>query len=240
MSEAPEKNEHGQPIGNTIEQWSVPDLPPATAMVGRFCRVEPIDPDRHAEQLFAANGLDTAGANWTYLPAGPFDSFDEYLSWMNGTCLDTDPMFHAIVDLATDQAVGLASLMRITPANGVIEVGNINYSPRLQKQPAATEAMYLMMRRVFDELGYRRYEWKCDSFNGPSRDAAARLGFTFEGIFRQHVVYKDRSRDTAWFSIVDHEWPAINRAFKAWLAPANFDGEGIQRQSLGAFMQRER
>jgi len=240
MSDSIRQNEHGQEIGDAIDGWTARDMPPRSAMIGRFCRVEPVDPDRHAKDLYEANSLDTAGANWTYLGYGPFNSADEYATWMKHDCLDADPMFHAIVDLATDQAVGVASLMRIEPANGVIEVGHINYSPRLQKHPAATEAMFLLMCRVFDELGYRRYEWKCDSLNAPSRAAAARLGFTYEGLFRQAVIYKHRNRDTAWFSIVDHEWPAIHRAFKAWLEPANFDSEGMQRQSLGAFMQQER
>jgi len=143
-------------------------------------------------------------------------------------------MFHAIVDLATEQAVGVATLMRINPANGVIETGHINYSPRLQQKPAATEAMYLLMRRVFDELGYRRYEWKCDSLNLPSRAAAKRLGFTYEGEFRRAVVYKGRNRDTAWFSITDVEWPRIRAAFEQWLSEDNFDNAGVQKSSLNA------
>lgn len=233
-------NEHGQPIGLQLDNWEARPLPPGTASAGRFCRIEPLDPDRHAKALFDANCLDKAGANWTYLGYGPFETLIDYQDWMKSVCAKNDPMFHAIVDLSTDLAVGVASLMRIDPANGCIEVGHINYSPNLQRHPAATEAMYLFMCRVFDELGYRRYEWKCDSLNGPSRAAANRLGFTFEGIFRQAVVYRERNRDTAWFSIVDHEWPAINRAFKGWLDSANFDSEGRQHESLSAFMSRER
>jgi len=143
-----------------------------------------------------------------------------------------DPLFHTIVDLATGKAVGVATFMRIDRASGVIEVGNINYSPLLQRTPAATEAMFLMMRRVFEELGYRRYEWKCDSLNAPSRAAALRLGFQFEGIFRQAVVYKGRNRDTAWFSIIDSEWPSLKRAYEQWLGPENFDAEGRQKRKL--------
>ena len=143
-----------------------------------------------------------------------------------------DPLFHAIVDAETGKAVGIAGYLRIDPGNGVIEVGHLHYSPRLQQTRAATEAMYLLMRRAFDELGYRRYEWKCDSLNAPSRAAALRLGFTFEGIFRKAIVYKGRSRDTAWFSIVDDEWPQVKAGFERWLDPANFDAAGRQRARL--------
>ncbi len=201
-------------------------------MTGRFCRVEPLDPARHATDLHAANGLDGEGLNWTYLPVGPFADFGSYRAWLEKVAAGEDPLFHAIVDLTSQKAVGVAALMRIDPNNGVIEVGNINYSPLLQKKPAATEAMFLLMTRVFDELGYRRYEWKCDSLNAPSRSAALRLGFQYEGLFRQAVVYKGRNRDTTWFSIIDSEWPALKRAYQQWLAPENFDGEGRQRRSL--------
>jgi RimJ/RimL family protein N-acetyltransferase len=204
-------------------------------MEGRFCRVEPIDPNRHAADLYAANLQDVAGANWTYLAYGPFERLDDYRDWMAKTCLGDDPLFHAVVDRATGRAVGVASYLRIDERAGVIEVGHINYAPPLQRTPAGTEAMYLMMRRVFDELGYRRYEWKCDALNGPSRAAAKRLGFRFEGIFRQLTVYKNRNRDTAWFSIVDSEWPVLKAAFERWLSRENFDGDGRQRQSLASF-----
>jgi RimJ/RimL family protein N-acetyltransferase len=204
-------------------------------MDGRFCRVEPLDPGRHAADLLAANAEDRDGRNWTYLPYGPFARDEDYRRWVERFCLGDDPLFHAIVARDSGRAVGVASLMRIDPANGVIEVGGINYSPRLQRRPAATEAMYLLMRRVFDELGYRRYEWKCDALNAPSRAAAARLGFRFEGVFRQAVVYKGRNRDTAWFSIIDREWPTLKAAFETWLAPENFDADGHQRRRLAEF-----
>jgi RimJ/RimL family protein N-acetyltransferase len=154
---------------------------------------------------------------------------------MERVCLRDDPLFHAIIARDSGRAVGVASLMRIDPGSGVLEVGGINYSPRLQRHPAGTEAMYLLMRRVFDELGYRRYEWKCDALNAASRAAAARLGFRFEGIFRQAVVYKERNRDTAWFSIIDREWPALKAAFEGWLSPDNFDDAGRQRRRLAEF-----
>ena len=226
------RNALGQPIGPPLPGWQPRPRPPRAAMEGRFCRVEPLDPDRHAAQLFAADRLDRDGRNWTYLPVGPFARFEEYRAWMDRACLGEDPLFHAIIDSASREAVGFASYLRIEPATGVIEVGHITYSPLLQRKPAATEAMYLMMRRVFDELGYRRYEWKCDSFNAPSRAAAERLGFRFEGIFRQATVYKGRSRDTAWFSIIDGEWPALKQSFERWLAVENFDAEGRQKRRL--------
>src|SRR5262249_19517403 len=155
---------------------------------------------------------------------------------MASTASGSDPLFHAIIDTVSRQAAGVASFLRIDPAHGVIEVGHINYSPRLQRTTAATEAMYLMMRRVFDELGYRRYEWKCDALNAPSRRAAERFGFTFEGIFRQAVMYKGRNRDTAWYSIIDREWPVVRRTYEQWLAAGNFAEDGRQRTALSALM----
>jgi RimJ/RimL family protein N-acetyltransferase len=229
------RNALGQPIGFPLPTWQPQPRPPRTPMEGRFCRVEPLDPQRHTADLFAANSADKDGRNWTYLPYGPFAAIADYRGWVEQASRGDDPLFHAILDLPSGRAVGVASYMRIDPAMGSIEVGGINYSPLLQRRPAATEAMYLMMRRVFDELGYRRYEWKCDELNAPSRSAAERFGFRFEGIFRQVVVYKGRNRDTAWFSIIDSEWPALKSAFERWLAPENFDGAGRQRRSLAAF-----
>jgi RimJ/RimL family protein N-acetyltransferase len=225
-------NHLGQPIGFPLPGWSERPRPPRAPIAGRYCTVEPLDPDRHAAPLFEANSEDREGRNWTYLPYGPFSTLDAYRGWIVAASRADDPLFYAIVDNSTGQAVGVASLMRIDPKPGVIEVGGINYSPRLQRRPAATEAMYLLMRRVFDELGYRRYEWKCDSLNAPSRAAAQRLGFQYEGLFRQATVYKERNRDTAWFSILDSEWPPLRAAFEAWLDPANFAADGRQRRSL--------
>lgn len=230
MSDA-HRNALGQPVGPPLPGWKGVERPPRTAMAGRYCRVEPIDPARHAEDLYRANALDPSRRNFTYLMSGPFDTFDAYRHWMESSCLGDDPLFHAIVDAGTGKAAGVASYMRIDPKNGVIEVGNINYSPLLQRKPAATEAMYLMMKRVF-EMGYRRYEWKCDSLNAPSRAAAQRLGFSYEGIFRQAVIYKGRSRDTAWYAAIASEWPALEQAFLRWLDPANFDAQGNQRARL--------
>ena len=207
-------------------------------MEGTFCRIEPIDPARHAAALHAANLSDTEGRIWTYLPYGPFDDIDHYRGWMTAACLGEDPLFHAIVDKRAGTAAGVASYLRIDPGAGVIEVGHINYAPPLQRTIAASEAMYLMMVRVFDELGYRRYEWKCDALNAPSRAAAERLGFRYEGLFRQATVYKGRNRDTAWYAMTDKDWPAIKAAFQAWLAPENFDGTGSQRTPLSELMRQ--
>lgn len=226
------RNALGQPIGFPLPAWQARPRPPRTAMEGRYCRVEPLDPGRHGADLHAANREDAEGRNWTYLPYGPFATAEDYRRWLETFCRGDDPLFHAVIDRATGRAVGVASYMRIEPAVGVIEVGGINYAPPLQRKPAATEAMYLMMRRAFDELGYRRYEWKCDTLNAPSRAAAERLGFRFEGIFRQATVYKNRNRDTAWFSIIDGEWPTLRAAFERWLDPANFDDAGRQRRRL--------
>ena len=225
-------NSFGQPVGFDVPNWTARPKPPRTPITGRSCRVEMLDPDKHAADLFAGNRLDVEGRNWTYLPYGPFEKLDDYRAWLEGIAKPEDPLFHTIVDLASGKAVGIASLMRIDPANGVIEVGHINYSPLLQRKPHATEAMYLLMARVFEELGYRRYEWKCDNSNMPSRAAAERYGFTFEGVFRQAVIYRGRNRDTAWFSITDREWPAIKRAYQQWLEPSNFAADGSQKRKL--------
>jgi RimJ/RimL family protein N-acetyltransferase len=177
--------------------------------------------------------LDANGAGWTYLTSGPFANLAEYQAWVEKVSPVADPAFHAIVDLRTQKAVGVAAYMRIEPTHGVVEIGSLRFSPLMQKTPVATEAMYLMMRHAF-ELGYRRYEWKCDSHNAPSRAAAQRFGFSYEGLFRQAMVNRKRNRDTAWFSIIDSEWPALNAAFTEWLAPENFDGAGKQRASLSS------
>ena len=224
-------NELDQPIGFPLPGWRAPARPPREPMAGRWCRIEPLDPEQHADDLFAANAQDADGRGWTYLPYGPFADLDAYRAWMQATCLGDDPLFHAIVDLASGKPVGVASYLRVEPKSGAIEVGHLRYSPLLQRSPASTEAMWLLMKRVF-ELGYRRYEWKCDALNAPSRAAALRLGFTFEGVFRQATVYKGRNRDTAWFSIVDGEWQRLDAAFRRWLEPANFDANGRQRLRL--------
>ena len=194
----------------------------AGELVGRYKQ------DRRA---LAAIALNADGAMWTYMPYGPFATLEIYRQWAEGVARGSDPLFFAIVDRATGKAAGIASYMRIDPAGGCIEVGGLAYSPLLQRTPAATEAMYLMMANAF-ALGYRRYEWKCNALNLPSRAAAQRLGFSYEGIFRQATVVKGRNRDTAWYSVIDAEWPALKAAFLQWLAPANFDERGVQGVAL--------
>jgi len=225
-------NDLGQPIGRPIAAWTPRARPPRTAMTGRVCRVEPLDLERHAKALFAANSQDSDGRMWTYLPWGPYTAFDEYRAAIAAGLQREDFITYTVIDAAGGRAAGVASYLNINSAAGSIEVGGIAYSPALQRTQAATEAMYLMMRRVFDELGYRRYEWKCNALNAPSRAAAARYGFRFEGIFRQADVVKGRNRDTAWFSVIDSEWPGIKAAFEQWLDPGNFDADGRQRVSL--------
>jgi RimJ/RimL family protein N-acetyltransferase len=201
---------------------------------GRFVTLLPLEAADHADDLFdAAGGLDRAPL-WDYMPDGPFPDRQAFREHIARKAQSADPLFYAILDKTSGKAVGHATLMRIDTANRVIETGNILFSPLLQQKPGATESMYLLARYVFDELGYRRYEWKCNDLNAPSKTAAARLGFTFEGVFRQHMIVKGRNRDTAWFSMLDTEWPAVKRAFEAWLAPENFDTDGRQRQSLAA------
>ena len=230
MSPSSGFNDFGQPVGVTLAGWVPPPLPPRSPMGGRYCRVEPID-ERFAGDLYAAASQDADGRTWTYMPYGPFSTESHYRDWLMATCFGDDPLFLAIVDAADGKAVGLASYLNIRPTQGSIEVGHVYFSPALQRTRLATEAMYLMMRRAF-ELGYRRYEWKCDALNAASRAAAERLGLSYEGIFRQATVYKRRNRDTAWYAAVDGEWPALAAAFEAWLDPENFDAAGRQRVSL--------
>ena len=228
-----ELNHLNQPVGFRVGGWTPPPPPQREVLAGRFCRIEPLDAARHAESLWAAHALDAEGRNWTYLPYGPFASFEEYRAWLEESSRSADPLLFAIVDLATDRAVGVAGYLRITPAAGSIEVGHLQYSPLLQRTPAATEAMYLLMAHAFG-LGYRRYEWKCHTLNTPSRAAAQRLGLSFEGVFRQATVVKGRNRDTAWYAAIDQEWPALRAAFEQWLSPANFDAQGRQKSALSA------
>lgn len=222
-----------QPVGPPVPGWTARLAPPSTPMAGRYVRVERLDAARHAAALFEANAADTDGSHWTYLFDEKPATLAAYTEWVRKVSATEDPLFHAIVDLKTGLAAGVAAFMRIDRNHGVIEVGHINFSPKLQRTREATEAIYLFMCRAFDELGYRRFEWKCDSLNAPSRAAALRFGFTFEGIFRQAIVYKGRNRDTAWYAITDRDWPALKAAYERWLDPANFDAGGRQRQKLG-------
>lgn len=230
---AQHRNTFNQPIGRPLPDWRPATHPGHVAMSGRYARLEPLDADRHSADLFAAYSTDTDGVIWTYNVNGPYTREADLRAWLSSiNHVDAQPFF-AIIDAGTGQATGIASYMRIKPDPGVIEVGSITFSPLLQRSRVASEAMYLMMARVFNDLGYRRYEWKCDALNAASRRAAERLGFTFEGVFRQALVYKGRNRDTAWYSMLDSEWPAIERAFQAWLDPENFDAVGAQKLRLG-------
>ena len=224
-------NELGQPVGELVADWEVPDQPHRSRIVGAYCTLEPLSPEAHSTQLFEAYCQDKTGANWTYLPYGPFQESEYFHAWVVDQSETPDPLFFAVVDTLSQAAVGIVSFMRITPGMGSIEIGHIHFSPKLQGTAAATEALYLMLKHIFN-LGYRRCEWKCNALNEASRNSAIRLGFTFEGVFRQAGVIKGRNRDTAWFSMLNHEWPALDQTFKAWLAPENFSSTGSQKQRL--------
>ena len=229
----------GQPIGASIIGWTNALPPPKSEMIGQYCKIVPLNVDAHAQALFDVFAKDTENKNWTYMFDGPFDDFATFESWLTHIAMNEDPLCHSIIDKQTNAAVGLASYMRIKKTDGVIEVGSIQFSPLIQRTRISTEAMFLMMQRVFDELGYRRYEWKCDSLNEKSRAAALRLGFTFEGIFGQAIVYKGRNRDTAWYSVIDSQWPSLKQTFKLWLDPTNFDSDGNQRTRLDDISVKE-
>lgn len=230
-------NDLNQPVGEPLLDWKPVPVPSATTMEGRFCRLEKLDPAKHGSDLWHAFARDSGGANWTWLPYGPFDTETAFLQWLTPLADGSDPLFYTIIDLANDKAVGIASYLRINPDHGSIEVGHIHFSTLLQRRPHATEAMFLMMRQIFD-LGYRRYEWKCNSLNAPSCQAALRFGFTFEGMFRQMLVIKGRNRDSNWYSILDSEWPAVKEAYEAWLSPDNFNEKGGQLARLSDFMPK--
>jgi RimJ/RimL family protein N-acetyltransferase len=223
----------GLPIGREVPTHAA--RRPARRMIaGRFVRLEPLDPEPHGRSLWQETHGPGEAELWQYLFEAPFADERAFHAHLTQKAASEDPFFFAIVDQRSGCALGYETLMRIDPAHRCIEVGSIIYGRGLQRTPGATEAQYLLMRHVFEDLGYRRYEWKCNALNEPSRRAALRLGFTFEGIFRQHMIIRGRSRDTAWYSIIDAEWPAAQAAFERWLAPANFDAAGHQRQSLAA------
>lgn len=230
-------NQYGQAIGQAVPDWSTRPVPENVVLQGKFCRLEPLDAGLHAGDLYAAYAAAPDGRDWTYMFSGPFHDEDEYRRYAEQAARTSDPKHFAVIDTELGKAVGTLALMRIEPVHGVIEVGHVAFSPLLKQKPASTEAQFLLMQHVFEKLGYRRYEWKCDSLNTPSRKAAQRLGFTFEGIFRQAIVYKGRNRDTAWFSIIDKEWPLMKQAFQAWLSESNFDGDRVQRRSLAEMRQ---
>ena len=229
-------NQLGQVVGFPLPGWKPPPLPPHEAVEGRWARLEPLDPKRHAASIYRGVSMDLEGRNWTYSPAGPFSGLVDFAAWLRGVSSSEIPMWFAIVDRSCREALGIASYFEADPPNGVIEIGGVHFPEPLKRTVAATEAMYLMLRTVFD-LGYRRCEWRCDALNGPSRAAAEHLGFSFEGIFRQHWVYNERNRDTAWYSMIDSEWAATRHPFEGWLDPDNFDEHGVQRTKLRGAMR---
>lgn len=233
-------NQYHQPIGLALPDWRGAALPEGRPLAGQYCRLERVDVERHAAELYEAYADAPDGRDWTYLFAGPFDSFDSYRTYLEGVASLRDPMHYAIIDSGSGRAVGTLALMRIDASNGVMEVGSVTYSPRLKRTRAATEAIALLMQYAFQTLGYRRFEWKCDALNAPSRSAALRYGFTFEGIFRQAIVTRQRNRDTAWYSIIDSEYPSIGAAHERWLNAANFDEEGKQIETLAHLIAREK
>ncbi|ELK0936231.1 GNAT family N-acetyltransferase [Pseudomonas aeruginosa] len=220
------------PVGEPVPDWHGRPQPAGVVLTGNECRLEPVDPACHADALFEAYSQASNGRDWLYLSAGPFPDAQAYRAYTEQMARETDPLHFAVVDLRTGLPVGTLALMRQQPQHGVVEVGVVTFSPILQRSRIATEAQFLLMSYVFDELGYRRYEWKCDSLNQRSRNAAERLGFQYEGTFRQALIYKGRNRDTAWFSIIDKEWPMVKAAFQQWLAPENFDERGHQIKRL--------
>lgn len=216
-----------------LTKWTGVPVPRRETLAGRYVRLEPLDADAHGATLYEAAAAEGAEDRFRYLPEQPPGDRPEFEAWVRKAAAGSDPLFFAVVDQASGRAEGRQALMRIDAGNGVIEIGNILWGPRLARTRGATEALFLVADHIF-ALGYRRFEWKCNDDNAPSKKAAERFGFTLEGVFRQHMVVKGLNRDTAWFSILDEEWPRLREAYLAWLAPENFDADGRQRTSLAA------
>lgn len=219
-------------MARDLGNWTPRERPARSVMEGRYVRLEPLDPNRHGDGLYAASATPDGEARFRWLYESPPESREAFQSWLEKAAAGEDPLFFAVIDKATGRIGGRQTFMRIEPAHGVIEIGNILWNPPVAGTPAATEALYLFARHAFDDLGYRRFEWKCNAENEPSRRAALRFGFTFEGVFRNHLIVKGRNRDTSWFAMIDEDWPTIRRALEEWLDPANFDSEGRQRRRL--------
>jgi RimJ/RimL family protein N-acetyltransferase len=216
-----------------LPDWQPRPIPAREPLDGRFVRLEPLDPAKHGDDLWQAlQGPDPA--LWDYLGYGPFASREPFDAWLAGNAANADPLFFTVVDRPSGRALGVLSYLRIAPKDGCIEIGHIAFGKAMQRSPGSTEAVWLLARHAFDDLGYRRLEWKCNAQNARSMRATERLGFTYEGLFRQHMVIKGHNRDTAWFAIIDGEWPSRRAAFERWLAVDNFDAQGHQRQSLEA------
>ncbi|MBV8042008.1 GNAT family protein [Pluralibacter sp.] len=231
-----QNNQFGQPVGDALPDWQPRPHPQRMTLAGRLCRLEPLGV-QHAHDLFAAYQQAPDTRSWTWLLREPDADVESYARWVASVVDLQDPMHFAVIDRQSGLPVGTLALMRIDSKNGVIEVGHVHFSPRLSRTPMSTEAQWLLMRYAFETLGYRRYEWKCNSHNEPSRRAALRMGFQFEGRFRQALVIKGHNRDTDWFSIIDKEWPLVDQAMKKWLAADNFDADGKQRSTLESWRQ---
>jgi RimJ/RimL family protein N-acetyltransferase len=219
-----------------LKNWKGCPRPTGETMQGRYVVLERLDFARHGDGLFEASTTPDAPERFRYLFEHPPQNREELDAWLERAASSQDPFFYAVIDKASGKVAGRQALMRIDTVHGVIEIGSILWNGIVARKPAATEAQYLFMRHAFRDLGYRRYEWKCHDLNEPSKRAALRFGFTFEGVFRQHMVAKGANRDTAWFSIIDREWPALETAYEAWLHPSNFGPDGIQRKRLGEFI----
>jgi len=230
-------NKYDQPIGGPLPNWTGCEHPRHMGMLGDYAHLVSLDALSHAQDLFAAYRADSTGKTWTYNYIGPFNTVSALTAWMDRACGNDAQPYFAIVNNATGKAQGIASFMNIRPNHGVIEIGGITLAPALQRTRIATEAIYLMMHRAMAQLGYRRLEWKCDALNAPSRAAALRFGFTFDGVFEQAAVYKGRNRDAAWYSLLDKDWAGVNSALQAWLRADNFDENGHQRMRLGDLMK---
>ena len=228
-------NEYGQMIGESMEAYTPGELPAIDLLEGCYARIEALSVEKHAKDLLAVYGPDTPREMWTYLFQEPVADMEELVAVLNQMLARKDRFYYAIIDKETGQALGTFSLMRIDQNNRVIEVGAVTFSPEVRGTRIGTEAQYLLARYVFEELNYRRYEWKCDALNLPSRRAAERLGFVYEGTFRQAVVYKGRTRDTDWLSMIDKDWPQVKVRLEAWLDPENFDKNGRQHKNLREF-----
>lgn len=222
-------------MAGNLNNWQPRPRPERKVLDGHFARLEPLDAAAHGDGLFEASSVSDANQRFRWLPEFSPSEREDFQPWLEKAQASEDPLFFTVIDKASGKVGGRQTLMRIDPANGVAEIGNIYWGPLLSRKPAATEAQFLFMRYIFDDLGYRRYEWKCNNNNEPSKRAAERFGFTFEGLFRQHLVVKGENRDTAWYSIIDSEWPALKRAYEAWLDPANFDATGQQIRKLEDF-----
>ncbi len=222
-------------MAEDMTQWTARERPTAPVLEGRYVRLERLDAGRHADELFTASDTAEADAKFRWLYETPPADRESFRAWVAKVAASEDPLFYAVIDKASGKVAGRQTYMRIDTANGVIEIGNIYWGPLVSQRPAATEALSLFARHAFDDLGYRRFEWKCNNDNLPSKKAAARFGFHAEGVFRQHLVVKGLNRDTAWFSIIDKDWAALRPAYEAWLSPENFDADGRQKRRLEEF-----